>query len=89
MNRAAAHTVELAQRKGLPIEKFVLHDMRRTTSTHLHEAGYDSDWIEKALAHEQRGVRAVYNKAEYAQQRSKLLQDWADMVDGWIDKYHE
>lgn len=89
LNRAAAHTVELAQRKGLPIEKFVLHDMRRTASTHLHEAGYNSDWIEKALAHEQRGVRAVYNKAEYAQQRSKLLQDWADMVDGWIDKYHE
>lgn len=34
------------------IEKFVLHDMRRTASTHLHEAGYNSDWIEKALAHE-------------------------------------
>lgn len=43
----------------------------------MHEAGYNSDWIEKALAHEQRGVRTVYNKAEYAQQRSKLLQDWA------------
>lgn len=89
LNRAAAHTVELAQRKGLPIEKFVLHDMRRTASTHLHEAGYNSDWIEKALAHEQRGVRAVYNKAEYAQQRSKLLQDWADMVDDWINQYKD
>ena len=50
LNRAATHTVELAQRKGLPIEKFVLHDMRRTVSTHLHEAGYNFDWIEKALA---------------------------------------
>lgn len=89
LNRAAAHTVELAQRKGLLIEKFVLHDMHRTASTHLHEAGYNSDWIEKALAHEQRSVRAVNNKAEYAQQRSKLLQDWADMVDGWINEYKE
>lgn len=87
LNRAAAHTVELAQRNGLPIEKFVLHDMRRTASTHLHEAGYHSDWIEKALSHEQKGVRAVYNKAEYAEQRRTLLQDWADMVDQWIEDY--
>lgn len=89
LNRAAAHTVELAQRNGLPIEKFVLHDMRRTASTHLHEAGYHSDWIEKALSHEQKGVRAVYNKAEYAEQRRTLLQDWADMVDQWIEEYKE
>lgn len=44
---------------------------------------------QKALAHEQRCVRSIYNKAEYAQQLSKLLQDWADMVDEWINKYHE
>jgi len=57
LNRAATHTIQLAQKKGLPLSEFVLHDMRRTASTHLHEAGYHSDWIEKALAHEQRGVR--------------------------------
>ena len=58
--------------------------MRRTASTLLHEAGYPSDWIEKCLAHEQKGVRAIYNKANYAQQRTYMLQQWADMVDGWI-----
>lgn len=63
--------------------------MRRTVSTHLHEAGYNSDWIEKALAHEQRGVRAVYNKAKYPQRRRKLLQYLADMVDDWTDEYYE
>jgi hypothetical protein len=41
-------------------------------------------WLEKCLAHEQRGVRAVYNKAEYAEQRREMLQAWADMLDGWI-----
>lgn len=55
-----------------------------TASTLLHEAGFNSDWIEKCLAHEQRGVRAVYNKAEYASQRRDMLQQWADMVDSWI-----
>ncbi|MEQ4513114.1 tyrosine-type recombinase/integrase [Dickeya zeae] len=84
LNRAANHAIQLAQKQGLPLGDFTIHDMRRTASTHLHEAGYNSDWIEKALAHEQRGVRAVYNKAEYADQRRKMLQDWADRVDGWI-----
>ena len=61
-----------------------MHDLRRTASTLLHEAGYNTDWIEKCLAHEQRGVRAVYNKAEYGEQRRAMLQAWADMVDSWI-----
>ncbi|MEC5318744.1 integrase arm-type DNA-binding domain-containing protein [Brenneria populi subsp. brevivirga] len=87
LNRAANHAIQLAQKQGLPLRDFTIHDMRRTASTHLHEAGYNSDWIEKALAHEQRGVRAVYNKAEYAEQRRKMLQDWADMVDRWIGEF--
>jgi integrase len=61
-----------------------VHDLRRTASTLLHEAGFNTDWIEKCLAHEQRGVRAVYNKAEYAIQRRHMLQEWANMVDAWI-----
>lgn len=88
INRACTHTIQLAQRNGLKLGDFTVHDMRRTASTHLHEAGYNSDWIEKALAHEQRGVRAVYNKAEYSEQRRNLLQDWADMIDKWIIEYN-
>ena len=65
------------------LESFALHDMRRTASTLLHDAGYSSDVIEKALAHQQRGIRAVYNRAEYAEQRREMLQKWADMVDGY------
>ncbi len=60
---------------------FVLHDFRRTASTILHESGFNSDWVEKCLAHEQKGVRGVYNKAEYLAQRRDMLQWWADLVD--------
>jgi len=70
----------------LDIRDFVIHDFRRTASTHLHEAGFNSDWIEKALAHEQRGVRGVYNRAEYADQRKEMLQWWADFVDSQIEE---
>lgn len=79
-NRAIKKTLELAAKDGITIADFTVHDLRRTGSTLLHEQGYNSDWIEKALAHEQQGVRAVYNKAEYAEQRRQMLQDWADFV---------
>jgi integrase len=68
------------------LPKFGPHDLRRTASTLLHEAGYNTDWIEKSLAHEQKGVRAVYNKAEYREQRAEMLQDWANMIDEWTSK---
>jgi integrase len=82
-NRITAAIVEEARQDGVPLAPFTPHDFRRTASTALHEAGFQSDWIEKCLAHEQRGVRAVYNKAEYADQRRHMMQAWANMVDNW------
>ena len=84
LNRVLTLTYRLAQKEGELLPKFGPHDLRRTASTLLHEAGYNTDWIEKCLAHEQKGVRAVYNKAEYREQRASMLQDWADMIDEWV-----
>lgn len=70
----------------LNIQSFVIHDFRRTASTHLNESGFNSDWIEKALAHEQSGVRGVYNRAEYLDQRGEMLQWWADFVNSQIEE---
>ena len=83
LNRVLALTYQAAQKDGEQLGKFGPHDLRRTASTLLHEAGYNTDWIEKCLAHEQKGVRAIYNKAEYREQRAAMLQDWADMIDEW------
>jgi len=83
LNRTLELVYRLAQKEAKELAKFGPHDLRRTGSTLLHEAGYNTDWIEKQLAHEQRGVRAVYNKAEYLEQRREMLQDWANMIDGW------
>ena len=86
LNRVLEVAYTKAQADGKALGKFGPHDLRRTASTLLHEAGYSSDWIEKQMAHEQKGVRAVYNKAEYRAQRTAMLQDWADMVDNWTLK---
>ncbi|MBK3816455.1 tyrosine-type recombinase/integrase [Paraburkholderia aspalathi] len=70
----------------VPLEPFTVHDLRRTGSTLLNEAGFNRDWIEKCLAHEDgRSSRSIYNKAEYDVQRCHMLQEWANMVDAWID----
>lgn len=68
------------------VQDFVIHDFRRTASTHLHEAGFNSDWIEKALTHETKGIRGVYNRAQYMEQRKEMLQWWADFVNAQIEE---
>lgn len=86
LNRVTQIVAEHAKAAGLPLEPFTVHDLRRTGSTLLNEVGFNGDWIEKCLAHEDgRSSRSIYNKAEYAEQRRHMLQEWADMVDAWID----
>lgn len=87
LNRVTQLVVERAKVAGLPLEPFTVHDLRRTGSTLLNELGFNRDWIEKCLAHEDgRSSRSIYNKAEYAEQRRHMLQEWADMVDAWINE---
>ncbi len=64
------------------MEPFTIHDLRRTGATLLHERGFPSDVVEKALNHTIGGVRGVYNRAQYSDQRQKMLQSWADYVEG-------
>lgn len=85
-NRITHLVLEKASKEGLPLEPFTVHDLRRTGSTLLNELGFNRDWIEKCLAHEDsRSSRGVYNKAEYEVQRRHMLQQWADMVDAWVE----
>ena len=49
-----------------------------------------SDLIERQLAHgEQDEVRAAYNYAEYLPERRKMMQDWADYLDGLRNTQHK
>jgi len=66
---------------GQDIPAFTIHDLRRTASTLLHENGWPSDVVEKALNHTIGGVRGVYNRAEYEPQRREMLQFWADCIE--------
>jgi integrase len=44
---------------------------------------YHEDWVEMQLAHsEKNDVRGAYNAAEYLVPRRRMMQDWADFLDG-------
>ncbi len=79
----AHNTLNNAQKAALAltdVAHFTIHDLRRTASTHLNEKGFNRDAIEKCLNHTLGGVRGIYNKAEYADERIKMMQAWSDFV---------
>lgn len=63
--------------------KMTGHGFRAVASTVMNESGFNSDVIERQLAHcERNEVRGAYNRAEYMQERRKLMQWWGDYLDG-------
>ncbi|WP_038207942.1 tyrosine-type recombinase/integrase [Xenophilus azovorans] len=60
-----------------------VHGFRSLFSTIANEAGHNADAIERALAHAERNeVRAAYDRGIRLQERQKLMQWWADYLDG-------
>jgi integrase len=65
------------------------HGFRTLASTILNEKGYNPDWIERQLAHEDNDkIRSAYNRAEYALERKKMMQDYADILDRMGKKHN-
>lgn len=62
-----------------------IHGFRATASSILNEAGFNPDAIERQLAHVPGTVRAIYNRAEYLDERKRMLQWYADYLDALRD----
>jgi integrase len=70
------------RRLGYTKEEVCSHGFRSSASTILNERGYNPEVIEVALAHQDEDTtRRAYNRAQYWKERTKLLQDWADLLD--------
>lgn len=78
------NTVNAALRRlGFAKEEMTGHGFRAMASTCLNEQGWHPDLIELQLAHKERNkVRAAYNRAERIAERKKMMQAWADFLDG-------
>lgn len=75
------NTLNDAIRKRLGFQA-TSHGFRATASTILNEDGFRPDAIERQLAHAERNkVRAAYHRTEYLEERTKMMQAWADYLD--------
>lgn len=79
----AKNTILTALRSmGYTSRQMTAHGFRHMASTLLNEQGFNADAIERQLAHKASGVRGTYNAAEYLPERRRMMQHWADYLDG-------
>jgi integrase len=72
------------RRLGYAKDEMTGHGFRATASSRLNEMGWTPDAIERQLAHaESNKVRAAYaHGAMYLDERRRMMQGWADYLDG-------
>lgn len=77
------NTINAALRSlGYDKDTMTGHGFRAMASTRLNELGWQTDVIERQLAHAERNkVRAAYNRAQYMAERKAMMQAWADYLD--------
>lgn len=68
--------------KAMEMPSCGLHDLRRTLSTRLHDAGVAPLVVEALLAHKQQGVAAVYNRASFRDAKRVALTRWHEILTG-------
>ena len=79
---------DLDAKLGDGVAPWVLHDFRRTLSTVMHERfATPPHVVEALLSHvsgHQGGIAGVYNKANYLDERRRVLERWADFIAGLV-----
>lgn len=78
-----------AQRKkaDLPeIDAWTLHDLRRTLRTGLSELKVGSDIAERVIGHVIGGVRGVYDRFAYLDEKRDALERWAERLTEIVGK---
>ena len=71
---------------GFGRDEMCAHGFRSMASTNLNEQDWDSDLIERQLAHSERNaVRASYDFSAKLPRRREMMQHWAN----WLDSLTE
>jgi hypothetical protein len=81
-----AAIAEIRQAAGRPaMPNWTWHDLRRTAHTLLSRAGVSPDHAERVLGHKIAGVRAVYDRFEYCDEKIRALNRLAALVERIIN----
>jgi integrase len=77
-----AKLTEIRKRDGrLPMKHWTFHDLRRTARSLLSRAGIANDIAERVLGHVIPGVRGVYDRYEYRDEKKDALERLGAMVE--------
>jgi len=72
--------------KKLPtMERWVLHDLRRTARSLMARAGVRPEIAERVLGHAIPGVEGVYDRHHYGEEKARALEQLAGLVAGIVD----
>ncbi len=63
------------------MERFVIHDFRRTARTHLSALGTVPHIAERCLNHKVQGVEGIYDRHDYIDERREALTKWAEFLE--------
>ena len=80
---ARAKAAAAAAGESAPLVPWRLHDLRRTGASTLARLGFDTIAIDKLLAHQPtklRGVATIYQRYDFADERARALDAWAEHV---------
>ena len=77
---------ELRKKEGRkPMLPWVLHDLRRTARSLMSRAGVSADIAERVLGHAIPGVRAVYDRHSFVDEKRVALERLATLVGQILD----
>ena len=74
------------------VSEWTLHDLRRTTATHLAGSGIAPHVIERILNHSTGilgGVAGIYNRFQYLPEMRAALELWAEQIGKLAKEYHQ
>jgi integrase len=71
----------VATRESKPLPNWTLHDLRRTARSLMSRAGVPTDHAERVLGHAIGGVRATYDRHDFANEKRDALAKLAGLID--------
>jgi integrase len=80
---------EIAEREGeeapTALNEWRLHDLRRTAATYMARIGVDRLVVSKVLNHAEEGVTKRYDRHDYAAEKRRALDRWAQRLQAIVD----
>jgi len=84
INQACYKIADKLREKGVAVEKFSVHDLRRTHRTNMSTIA-EYHIAEKMLGHSLGKISKTYDHEEYLYDMNEALSNWVHRIDGFID----